>query len=104
MSQQSLADQLAWCNTTRVYLQELEAELVHGAALFEGFLAGLRDAQYVSELLTRLVPYQHEFTQRVSQTNRHIDESHISYINGRSIFVSDQLAGIKGMGGLPSGG
>lgn len=104
MSEQSLADQLAWCNTTRVHLQELQASLAHGAARFEGLLADLRDAQYVNELLARLQPYQQEFTNRMNQTNRHIDESHISYINGRSAFVSDRLSAIQGMGGLPSGG
>jgi hypothetical protein len=104
MNEQSLADQLGWCNTTRVHLQELQNELAHGAAHFDGLLAGLRDAKYVSELLARLVPYQQEFTHRMTQTNRHIDESHISYINGRSAFVCDQLAAIQARPGLPSGG
>ena len=94
---QNLADQLAWCNTTRHYLTDLQNDIRHVAQQYFGTIDGLRGDQYLLELLNRLIPICEEFNVRAEATVRHIEDAHIDYVDQQSDSVSDQLSVIMNL-------
>jgi hypothetical protein len=94
---QNLADQLGWCNTTRHYLEDLQADIRHVARAYFQTVEDLGGDQYLLELQQRLIPLRDEFNQRAEAACRHIADAHIEYVNQQSDSVSDQLSVIMGL-------
>lgn len=97
-TQQSLEDQLRWCNQSRRNLQGLQQDLRNAALTFIGTVDELRSQQYLQELLARIAPLCDEFNDLAYQTSQHIEDAHIEYVMQQADSVCNQITVINQLG------
>lgn len=95
MDTQGYANQLGWCITTRDYLSNLQEEIKHVGRQYHGCCEELRSNHYMSELMPRLDAKMREFVSLADATIVHVENVHLSYINERAKFVSEELRAIQ---------
>ena len=91
---QSLADQLGWCITTKDYLNDLNHDLSHVAGQYERLVDEIKQQQYLAELLTQIEAMQQEFQQQADELIRHMEGEHLAYIDNQSRILQGSLAGL----------
>lgn len=97
-AQQSLEDQLRWCNQSRRNLQDLQQDLRNAALGFIGTIDELKSQQYLQELLARIAPLCDEFYDLAYQTSQHIEDAHIGYVMQQADSVCNQIEVINQLG------
>ncbi|WP_028453075.1 hypothetical protein [Chitinilyticum aquatile] len=95
-SSANLADQLAWCITTRDYLTNLQEEIKYAGKQYYSSVQDLANERYLNEMLQQLHPVMMDFIQQADEVVRHIEDEHLSYINDRARFVSEKLKQVLG--------
>lgn len=81
---QSLANQLAWCITTKNYLNEMTAQIRDVEGKYDGFVATLEFAAYFSEFLPEIQNMRAELHEIADDFVKHIETEHLAYIEQQS--------------------
>jgi len=81
---QSLEDQLAWCNTTKHYLHELNEELKYVSNQYKSSVENLKEFGYIAEHMPHLEFLYSDFETALNNVINYIKNEHIGYIDDRS--------------------
>ena len=90
--QQSLADQLGWCNTTQYHLNNLNMELKSVARQYRSSIDNLREFGYIAEMMPHLESLCSEFEESINSVVNYIESEHIEYVYNRSKTIQDMLS------------
>ena len=90
-NEQSLANQLGWCISTKDFLSELNSELRYVVRNYESTVEYLQQGGYMAEFLTDIQYMQQKFNESVETLTRYVDSEHLDYIDKKSREVQDGL-------------
>lgn len=94
-SQQSYAEQLAWCQQTRNALYTLTENMHRIGQGYVSVLAQLLEAGYMNENFQQMVPLVTQFKDQLYAVMRVIESDHIGYINDQARNVEESIAAAK---------
>lgn len=97
---QSLEDQLAWCNTTEYYLDDLNKELKYVSNQYKDSVNNLKEFGYIAEHMPHLQYLYSDFENALNNVINYIESEHIDYINKRSQTI--QALQAQGVGHIDS--
>jgi len=90
-SAQSLANQLAWCITTKDHLNNLITETIYVTKQYGDMVELLRDSNYLDEPLSEIVKMYEEFGTTCQDLVNHIKHDHLDYIERQRKSVNNAL-------------
>jgi len=90
-NEQSLADQLGWCISTKDFLNELNAEIRYVSNNYESTVEYLQQGGYMKEFLTDIQYMQQEFDESVGDLVSYVESEHLEYIDKKSHEIQGML-------------
>lgn len=88
---QSLANQLAWCITTKDYLTDLVKNLLYVKMKYGNTVELLEESGYLKEPLEQVKGMYKEFSDTIDDLVKHIVKDHLDYIEEQCRNIRETL-------------
>lgn len=90
-NKQTIADQLGWCNTTRVRLEDFEHAIASVANGYDAITDELKNTAIFGEFLRQVEQRQDAFRSEMKQLRQQLHTENLAYVNKQSDRLAKEL-------------
>lgn len=94
MSKDSIANQLGWCNSTRVRIEEFEQMIVSVANSYDAITETLQNTSVFGEFQGKIEYRQEAFRDEMKKLLAQLHQDNLAYVNKQSDRLQEELSNL----------